>query len=261
MTFFSVNNIEKRFEGLTAVDSVSFNVYEKDMIGVIGPNGAGKSTLFNCITGYLEPTSGEIHFKEQPVTDYEPEKLARNGLVRTFQIPKIFPTMTVKNNILVAGQEHPGEQLYNAVAGTGDTMQYESELEDRANALIDDFNLTRVKNEYASNISGGQRKLLSLCRALMVDPGLLLLDEPFAGVQEELVEEIAAQITRLNQNGVTVIIIEHGIETLVDLVDRMMVLDNGSIIADGDPESVVNKRNVLETYIGEMDQPKAEGGQ
>lgn len=261
MTFFSVDNMEKRFEGLTAVDSVSFNVYEKDIVGVIGPNGAGKSTLFNCITGYLEPTSGEIHFKETPVTDYEPDKLARNGMVRTFQIPKIFPTMTVKNNILVAGQDHPGEQLLNALAGTGDTIQHESELEERAEELIDDFNLTRVKNEYASNISGGQRKLLSLCRALMVEPDLLLLDEPFAGVQEELVEEIAAQITRLNQNGVTVIIIEHGIETLVELVDRMIVLDNGSIIADGDPESVVNKRKVLETYIGEMDQPEAEGGQ
>jgi len=261
MTFFSVDNMEKRFGGLTAVDSVSFNVYEGDIVGVIGPNGAGKSTLFNCITGYLEPTSGDIHFKERPVTDYEPEKLARNGLVRTFQIPKVFPTMTVENNILVAGQDHPGERLYEALAATDDTMQYESELEERADELMDDFNLKRVKNEYASNISGGQRKLLSLCRSLMVNPDLLLLDEPFAGVQEELVEEIAAQITRLNQNGVTVIIIEHGIETLVDLVDRMIVLDNGSIIADGEPNSVVNKQKVLETYIGEMDQPQAEGGQ
>ena len=261
MTLLEANGLRKTFGGIVAVDEVSFEVDRTEIVGVIGPNGAGKSTLFNCITGYLEPTSGEIHFKEQPVTDYEPQQLARNGLVRTFQMPKIFPTMTVKNNVLVAGQDHPGERLYNALAGTDNTVEYESELEERAGDLIEDFNLTRVKDEYASNISGGQRKLLSLCRALMVEPDLLLLDEPFAGVQEELVEEIAAQISRLNQNGVTVIIIEHGIETLVNLVNRMIVLDNGSIIADGDPETVVNKQKVLETYIGDMDQPKAEGGQ
>lgn len=168
--------------------------------------------------------------------------------------------MTVQNNVMVADQNHPGEQFYNALAGTDNGVQYENELEQQALDIIEDFNLTRVKNEYASNISGGQRKLLSLCRALMVGPDLLLLDEPFAGVQEELVKEIVAQIERLNENGVTVIIIEHGIETLVELVDRMIVLDNGSIIADGKPNDVVNRQKVLETYIGDIDQPKA-GGQ
>jgi neutral amino acid transport system ATP-binding protein len=260
LTFFSVSELQKTFGGLRALDEVSFNVYEKDMIGVIGPNGAGKSTLFNCITGYLEPTSGFVSFRGTPVTDLEPEQLARKGLVRTFQIPRVFPTMTVRENVMVAAQDHPGERLYGALIDSGDALQYEHETKERALELIDDFNLTRVKDEYASNISGGQRKLLELCRALMVDPDLLLLDEPFAGVQEELVKEISTQIRRLNENGVTVIIIEHGIETLVELVDRMIVLDHGSIIADGDPEAVVNDRTVVETYIGDLDQPIAGEG-
>lgn len=258
MTFFEVSELEKTFGGLSAVDDVSFKVHEEDIVGIIGPNGAGKSTLFNCITGYLEPTSGFVSFRNRPVTDLEPQELAREGIVRTFQIPKVFPTMTVKNNVMVAARDHPGERLSGALAGSNETVQYEREIEDRAVELIDDFNLTRVRDEYASNISGGQRKLLTLCRALMVGPDLLLLDEPFAGVQEELVEEITSQINRLRANGVTVIIIEHGIKTLVRLVDRMIVLDNGSIIAEGDPETVVNKREVLETYIGEVDQPAAE---
>lgn len=258
MTFFSVAELTKSFGGLTAVDNVSLNVYEGDMVGVIGPNGAGKSTLFNCITGYLEPTSGEIHFKGKPVTDLEPEELSQEGLVRTFQVAKVFPTMSVLDNVMVASQGHPGERIHGAMRGSEDVIRHETETRERAEKLIDEFNLTRVSHEYASNISGGQRKLLDLCRALMVDPDLLLLDEPFAGVQEELVKEISAQIERLNENGVTVVIIEHGIETLVNLVDRMIVLDNGSIIADGKPEAVVNKEEVIETYIGDVDQSTAE---
>jgi branched-chain amino acid transport system ATP-binding protein len=255
MTFFSVAELNKSFGGLTAVDNVSLNVYEGDIVGVIGPNGAGKSTLFNCITGYLEPTSGEIHFRETPVTDHGPGKLSQEGLVRTFQEARVFPTMTVLDNVMVASQDHPGEEIQGALRRSNNVVEHETETQKRAKELIDDFNLKRVENEYASNISGGQRKLLDLCRALMVEPDLLLLDEPFAGVQEELVKEISSQITRLNENGVTVIIIEHGIETLVNLVDRIIVLDNGSIIADGEPESVVNKKEVIETYIGSVDQP------
>jgi len=260
MTFFAVSNLEKEFGGLSALDGVSFTLYKNDIVGVIGPNGAGQSTLFNCITGYLQPTGGGIKFKNHSVTGVEPEELAQRGLVRTFQIPKVFPTMTVLENVMVAAKDHPGERLYGGLVGPEESDQYERQIEERAIELIEDFNLKRVMHEYASNISGGQRKLLDLCRALMVDPDLLLLDEPFAGVQEELVKEISDQIKRLHESGVTIMIIEHGIETLVDIVDRMIVLDNGAVLADGDPEAVVNNREVLETYIGDIDQPIVEEG-
>ncbi|WP_251343732.1 ABC transporter ATP-binding protein [Haloplanus halophilus] len=261
MTFFEVSDLRKEFGGLSALDGVSFTVYKNDMIGLIGPNGAGKSTLFNCITGYLEPTSGAVTFKRTNVTGEDPDELARRGLVRTFQIPRVFPTMTVLENVKVAAQGHPGERVYAGMVGTDDSLEFEAETTDRALELVDQFNLKRVVDEYGANISGGQRKLLDLCRALMVDPDLLLLDEPFAGVQEELVKEITAQIRRLNDNGVTVIVIEHGIETLVDLVDRMIVLDNGAVLADGDPGAVVNDREVLETYIGDVDEAAVGGEQ
>ena len=251
MTLLDVVDLEKEFGGLLAVDDLSLSVDRGELVGVMGPNGAGKSTLFNCISGVAAPSDGVVAFDGEDVTGEQPEELARRGLVRTFQHTRQLGTMTVRENVRLAAPDQPGERTLPALAGTREMRDTERRVIERADELIAAFELDHLADERASNLSGGQRKLLELARVLMLDPDLLLLDEPFAGVNPTLTDDIADRIRALNDDGMTVVVIEHELETLTALVDRLVVLTQGSVLVDGDPATVLDDERVVEAYLGE----------
>jgi neutral amino acid transport system ATP-binding protein len=250
MTLLNVDNLTKEFGGLLALDGLSVSVDRGELVGVMGPNGAGKSTFFNCVSGVVAPTSGSVEFDGKDVTDATPESLARGGLVRTFQHTRELETMTVRENVRLAAPNQPGERTVPALLRSNGMQTREQEVQDRADELIEAFELDHLADEYSGNLSGGQRKLLELARALMLDPDLLLLDEPFAGVNPTLTREIADHIRSLNDDGMTVVVIEHELETLTELVDRLVVLEQGRLLVEGDPETVLSDDRVIEAYLG-----------
>ena len=250
MSLLSTENIVKEFGGLRAIDGVSLSVDSGELVGVIGPNGAGKSTLFNCITGVITPDEGTVTYDGTAVTGDSPETLARRGLVRTFQSTRELETMTVRDNVRLAAPDQPGERTVSALFRTESMQTTEESVRTRADELIETFELDHLADEYSGNLSGGQRKLLELARTLMLDPQVLMLDEPFAGVNPTLTDEIAERIRELNDDGMTVVIIEHELETLTELVDRLVVLQQGQVLVDGEPEAVLSDDRVIEAYLG-----------
>ena len=250
MSLLAVDGLTKEFGGLRALDDVSLSVDEGELVGVMGPNGAGKSTLFNCVSGVVHPDAGTVTFAGEDVTGQQPETLATNGLVRTFQHTRQLDTMTVRENVRLAALDQPGEHTIPALLRSGEMQAVERDVEARADELIETFELDHLADEYASALSGGQRKLLELARVLMLEPELLLLDEPFAGVNPTLTNEISEHIRELNDGGMTVVVIEHELETLTALVDRLVVLESGSVLIEGDPATVVEDQRVIDAYLG-----------
>lgn len=257
MTLLETDSLTKEFGGLRALDEVSVAVDRGELVGVMGPNGAGKSTFFNCISGVVKPDDGRVTFAGEDVTGAKPETLARQGMVRTFQLTRELETMTVRDNVRLAAPEQPGERTLPALLRTQEMQDCETEVRERADELIEAFELDRLADEYSSNLSGGQRKLLELARALMLEPDLLMLDEPFAGVNPTLTREIANRIRELNDDGMTVIVIEHELETLSDLVDRLVVLEQGRLLVEGEPEAVLSDERVVEAYLGGVESERA----
>jgi len=251
VTLLDVDGVVKEFGGLLAIDDLSLSVDRGELVGVMGPNGAGKSTFFNCVSGVVKPDGGTVTFDGDDVTGKQPEALARRGLVRTFQHTRQLDTMTVRENVRLAAPDQPGESTLPALLRTDGMQAVERDVAERADELIEAFELDHLADEYASNLSGGQRKLLELARVLMLDPDMLLLDEPFAGVNPTLTNDIADRIRDLNDDGMTVVVIEHELETLTALVDRLVVLQQGSVLVDDDPETVLNDERVIEAYLGE----------
>jgi branched-chain amino acid transport system ATP-binding protein len=248
-----VRNLKKTFGGITAVDDVSFEVEEGTLTGLIGPNGAGKSTTFNLITGMNDPDAGAVRFNGEDITRLAPHEIANRGLVRTFQIARELEEMTVLENMMLAPKGQIGESLWRSVTPgfRDDVQRQETEQLERVWEVLDFFEIDHLAEEYAGNLSGGQRKLLEMARALMPDPELLLLDEPFAGVNPSLANEIVDHLEALNDDGLTLLIIEHELETLTDLVDRLVVLANGAVLATDTPETVLEDRRVIDAYLGE----------
>ncbi|WP_336000474.1 ABC transporter ATP-binding protein [Halorientalis halophila] len=251
MTLFETNDIEKSFGGLQALDGVDVSIDEGELVGLIGPNGAGKTTYFNCVTGLLDADDGTVRFDGQDVTDMDSAELAREGMVRTFQLSRTLKTMTALENVQIAAMDHPGENAWTAFRQSDDLYEAEAEITERAEELLDRFDLGHHKDTYGGKLSGGDRKILEICRGLMLDPKLFLLDEPFAGVNEATVEEISDYIRELNDEGMTFVIIEHGLRELVQLVDRLIVLHEGAVLADGDPHDVVTDEQVINVYMGQ----------
>lgn len=250
MTLLAVEELRRSFGNLVAVDGVSFELESGELVGLIGPNGAGKTTVFNCISGTIESDAGTVTFDGRDVTEAPPPALARSGLVRTFQQTRELSTMTVADNMLLPTLDHPGERAWPALRRSTDIHSMEMDARERAMELLEVFDLADMTDEYASSLSGGQRKLLELARSLMLEPKLLLLDEPFAGVNPSLTAEIADHIRNLNADGLTVLIIEHELETLTELVDRLVVLANGQVLASGPPEAILEEEVVIDAYIG-----------
>ncbi len=232
-----VKNVVKNFGGLQALKGVSFTIDEPQLVGLIGPNGAGKTTLTNIITGMLPPTSGEIWLNGERVDGMRPYAIARRGLGRTFQVTRAFRRMTVMENMLVPALAlHP----------TANRRQ----VEQKAREILEFLTLDHLANEYARSLSGGQQKLLELGRLLMLDPQIIILDEPFAGVHPKLQRTIYDYIRRVREEGKAIILISHDMESIFTLSERLMVLNFGELIADGPPDEVRRMPEVIEAYLG-----------
>jgi branched-chain amino acid transport system ATP-binding protein len=245
-----VRNLRKTFGGITAVDGVDFEIEKGSMTGLIGPNGAGKSTTFNCITGTHEPDSGVVEFNGEDITGLEPYQVANRGLVRTFQIARELADMTVLENMMVAPGHQRGEALWRSVFARDDVKKQESEILERAWNTLEFFDIEHLANEYAGNLSGGQRKLLELARALLTDPEMLLLDEPFAGVNPTLEERLLEHIHELKDEGYTFLIVEHDMDLIMQNCEKVIVMHQGRILTEGTPTDVRNNEDVIEAYLG-----------
>ena len=247
----SAISICKGFGGILALDHCSIRVEEGAIVGLIGPNGAGKSTLFDVISGFLTPDGGSIVFSGREILGLPAYKIARLGLVRTFQIPRSLMRMTVLENMMLGAQGQAGERLCNPLIRRHKVMAQETEIREKAEEILEFFDLQRMRDEYAGSLSGGQKKMLEMARALMADPRLLLLDEPFAGVNPALADRLIEQIRILKEKGLSIIIIEHAIPYVLALSDELYVLNKGAVLASGRPDAVISDRMVFEAYLGE----------
>ena len=255
MTLLDVTGLTKTFSGITAVDDLSLAIEGGGLVGLIGPNGAGKTTVFNCVTGLLPIDAGTVRFKNEEITDDPVYERSRKGLVRTYQLTRVLGNMTVRENLHLAALDRPGENALSAIRRPERVRMREEAVAERARDQLETFDLAGVADEYASNISGGQQKLLELARVLMNDPDLVLLDEPFAGINPTLEANIFDHVRALNERGTTFVVIEHDVEKLSELVDRLVVMDQGDVIADGAPDEVVTDETVISAYLGGEVQP------
>ena len=240
-----VRGLSKRFGGISAVEDVSFELNEGEILGIIGPNGSGKSTLFNCILGQLQPTSGSVHVDGLAVTGMRPCDLNRLGVSRTFQLLQVFPQLSVRENLILAGQEHQGS-MWSRLIGRSDAG-----LGAAAERMIEFFRLGHLANEKAGGLSYGQQKLLDAAMAFMSGPRLVLLDEPAGGVNLTMLADLRERLRAINrEQNATFVVIEHNMEFVMSLCTRILVLAEGRIIAAGTPEEVRGNQLVIEAYLG-----------
>ncbi|MEO6985789.1 MAG: ABC transporter ATP-binding protein [Paralcaligenes sp.] len=246
-----VQDIAKNFGGLRAVDHCSLTVRRGTITGLIGPNGAGKTTVFNNITGFIPPDSGRILFRGIDITGLRPDQIFAHKLCRTFQIPREHGSMSVLENLMLVPTQQIGEHIWNAWFRRGAVRRQEEQNRDKAMETLEYLELTHVKDEYAANLSGGQKKLLELGRTLMADPELVLLDEPAAGVNRSLLKKIVTNIRQMSsERGITFLLIEHDMNTVMSLCDPVIVMSEGRKLVEGSPEEVRNNKSVLEAYLG-----------
>jgi ABC-type branched-subunit amino acid transport system ATPase component len=246
-----IDDVVKRFGGIRAVDGASFGVSEGSITALIGPNGAGKTTLFNVVTGFYRGDRGSVRFDGRQVFRHPPYEIANLGMVRTFQITKALAAMPVIDNMMLAAPDQPGERFRNLILRPGAVRTREREVREQALELLEIFNLDKLADEYAGTLSGGQRKLLELARALMTRPRLLLLDEPMAGINPTLGRRLLDHMQRLRrEEGVTFLFIEHDMEVVMGHSDRVVVMAEGRVIASGEPEEVRANRAVIDAYLG-----------
>jgi branched-chain amino acid transport system ATP-binding protein len=250
-TILETESVKKSFGGLTAVDRVPVGIERGEITGLIGPNGAGKSTLFNLMSGFYDVDDGTVVFNGEDVTNLRPDERATRGLIRTFQLTRELSGMTVMENMMLGVQGNPGENVIPLLTNPGTVGEFEDEQFDRAEKLLKYLELWELRDEFAGNISGGQRKLLELGRALMSDPKVLLLDEPMAGVNPDLTDYLLDRITALrDEEGKTFLIVEHDIQTIMNISDTVIGMHNGQILTVGDPEEVQQNDQLLEAYLG-----------
>ncbi len=247
----SVKNIIKTFGGVKAVNGASLTIAEGSITGLIGPNGAGKTTLFNVIAGVYKPNSGTVMLGDQDITGLPPHDLFHLGVLRTFQIAHEFSSLTVRENLMMVPDHQSGETLFNVWFRGAKIREEEVEIGRKADEVIDFLQLTAVRNEYAGNLSGGQKKLLELGRTMMVDARVVFLDEVGAGVNRTLLKTIGDAILRLNrERGYTFCMIEHDMDFIGRLCDPVIVMAEGDVLATGTADEVKANPQVIEAYLG-----------
>ncbi|SEW09149.1 ABC transporter ATP-binding protein [Halobacterium jilantaiense] len=243
-------DLRKTFGGLTATDDVTMEVERGTITGMIGPNGAGKSTFFNLVSGFYQPDGGKVLVNGEETTDMEPHEVTEHGLVRTFQTPRKLEGMTVREAMLVGPQNQLGESVVPLFTQPGAVETEERRNLERAEELLERFEIARLADQPATDISGGQLKLVELARAMLAEPDVLLLDEPVAGVNPTLANKLKAIIRELNEDGITFLIIEHDMGFIMDLADPIVVLNQGAVLMEGTPEAVRSDDRVVEAYLG-----------
>jgi branched-chain amino acid transport system ATP-binding protein len=246
----AVEDVVKRFGGLVAVDRCSLHIQRGTITGIIGPNGAGKTTLFNLIAGYYQPDAGRIWFEGARIDGLRPHQIFARKIARTFQIARELKRLTVLENLLLVPEQQQGERIVHAWFRPRAVRRQEELLRQQAADVLTFVKLDHLRDEYAANLSGGQKKLLELARTMMSDARLILLDEPGAGVNPTLLRDVVRNIQHLQQTGRTFLLIEHNIDLVMEVCNPVIVMSNGSMLMEGTPTQVRHDPRVIEVYLG-----------
>ncbi len=247
-----LRQLRKTFGNLRAVDGVDLLIEAGRITGLIGPNGAGKTTLFNLVAGTLAPSAGSIHFMGQRIDGLSPDRIFHRGLARTFQVPRPFPQMTVLENLMLVPGAQLGERFWNNWLRPAQVAHQERRSRERAMSVLGTCALADKASHLAGRLSGGQHKLLELARVLMIEPKLILLDEPAAGVNPALLETLVERIVALHRSGIAFLVIEHNMELVMSLCQPIIVMMQGQVVTQGSADEVRNDQRVLDAYLGEV---------
>ena len=248
--YLEVTNLKKSFGGIKAVDVQSLNLNRNELTSIIGPNGAGKTTFFDLISGFQDSDEGKVYLNKKNITRSQPYSIARLGMIRTFQLTKVFDRMTVLENMMFSASSVNNDSFMKSLIRLPSQKTTEKNIKEKSFEVMKDLNIDHMANSYARELSGGQKKLLELGRSIVNDPSILLLDEPLAGVNPKLAEEILQIILNLSEKGISILMVEHNIEAVMKISQRVIVLAEGMVIADDIPENVRTDEKVIEAYLG-----------
>ena len=248
--YLEVTNLKKSFGGLKAVDVQSLNLNKNQLTSIIGPNGAGKTTFFDLISGFQDSDEGKVYLNKKNITKSQPYSIARLGMIRTFQLTKVFDRMTVLENMMFSASTVNNDSFIKSLVRLPSQKTIEKNIKEKSFEIMKDLNIDHMANSYARELSGGQKKLLELGRSIVNDPDILLLDEPLAGVNPKLAEEILQIILNLSEKGISILMVEHNIDAVMKISQRVVVFAEGMVIADDKPENVRTDEKVIEAYLG-----------
>ena len=248
--YLEVTNLKKSFGGIKAVDVESLNLNRNELTSIIGPNGAGKTTFFDLISGFQDSDEGKVYLNNKNITKSQPYAIARLGMIRTFQLTKVFDRMTVLENMMFSASTVNNDSFLKSLAKLPSQKTTEKKIRDKSFEIMKELNIDHMANSYAREMSGGQKKLLELGRSILNNPRVLLLDEPLAGVNPKLAEEILQIIVNLAGKGISILMVEHNIEAVMKISERVIVLAEGKVIADSTPENIRTDEKVIEAYLG-----------
>ena len=248
--YLEVTNLKKSFGGIKAVDVESLNLNRNELTSIIGPNGAGKTTFFDLISGFQDSDEGKVYLNNKNITKSQPYAIARLGMIRTFQLTKVFDRMTVLENMMFSASTVNNDSFIRSLIRLPSQKTTEKNIKEKSFEIMKELNIDHMANSYAREMSGGQKKLLELGRSIINNPSVLLLDEPLAGVNPKLAEEILQIIVNLAEKGISILMVEHNIEAVMKISERVIVLAEGKVIADSTPENIRSDEKVIEAYLG-----------